>query len=153
MSIRRFSTDPMSDMMNELNRFMSDPFRSFSNMPVSQSRRDISTGETLLTPRMDIYDAKDSWRIHIDLPGVPKENVTAEMRGGNLHVEGQTSDLKEYEKFKNVLGERNIGKYCRVISLPIDADQSQIKAEFKNGVLEMKIQKKAEPQPKRISVA
>ena len=155
MSMTRFSTDPLSAMMREINRLTAEPLlSSIFDTPASyRSRRDLASGEMVLTPKMDIYDAKDSWKIQIDLPGVPKQNVIAEMRGVSLHVEGQTGELKDYEKFNNLLGERRHGKYSRVITLPPGSDYSKVKAEYKNGVLMFSIPKKSETRSKMISVS
>ena len=118
-------------MLNELRRLFREPFsKSMYDVPSYPD-----SGEMVLTPRMDIYDAKDSWKVKLDLPGVPKQNVVAEVRGRCLHVQGQTGALKDSEKSKNLVGERRHGKYSRDILLPTGSDQSKVKAEYKNGTL------------------
>jgi len=155
MSIIRTLNDPFADMTAIANRFMADPFFSRRGMedPFAVLRRDIHTGDEFFTPRVDVWDTGDSLKVHADLPGVPKENVTCEILNGNLHISGQTSDLKEYEQFNSRVRERRYGTFSRVISLPQTIDESKVKAEFKNGVLEMDIPKKPEAQPKKIAVA
>lgn len=146
-------TDPFMDMNSMLAQTMSDPFfnrRSFQD-PWALSRK--MGGEEFFSPQLDAWDTGNAVRVHVDLPGVPKENVSVEIHNGNLHVEGQTSQDQEYETFDSRVRERRYGKFSRILALPPDIDQSKVQAEFKNGVLELNIQKKPEAQPKRIKVA
>lgn len=153
MSLSRSVVDPFDWHKSIVSQMMNDPFfsrRGYED-PFALIRRDVN-GDEFFTPRVDVWDTGDALRVHADLPGVPKENVNVEIHNGNLHIDGQTSEEKEYEKFNSKVRERRFGKFSRVISLPPGIDQSQVKAEFKNGVLEMNIPKKAENQPKKIAI-
>ena len=153
MSLSRTVIDPFDWQKSITQQILSDPFfsrRGFED-PFALIRKDFN-GEEFFTPRVDIWDTGDSLKVHADLPGVPKENVCVEIHNGNLHIDGSTLEEKEYEKFNSKVRERKFGKFSRVISLPPGIDQSLVKAEFKNGVLEMNIPKKAENQPKKISI-
>jgi HSP20 family protein len=123
-------------------RGLEDPFALVRNV----------NGEEFFAPKVDVWDTGSALRVHADLPGVPKENVSVEIHNGNLHIEGETAEDKEYEKYNSKVRERRFGKFSRVISLPPGIDQSAVKAEFKNGVLEMNIPKKMENQPKKIAI-
>ena len=144
-------TDPFMDSSMMMGPLMNDPFfsRRFQD-PWSLQR--LGTDESF-SPRVDVWDTGNAIRVHADLPGVPKENVSVEIQNGNLHIQGQTSQDKEYETFDSRVRERRFGKFSRIMALPSDIDESKVQAEFKNGVLEMNISKKPEAQPKRIKVA
>lgn len=149
MSLSRTIFDPAEWL--KINHMMNDPFfRRGLDDPFALVRS--VNSEEFFSPRVDVWDTGNALRVHADLPGVPKENVSVEIHNGNLHIEGETLENKEYDKFNSKVRERRFGKFSRVISLPTGIDQSQIKAEFKNGVLEMNIPKKDENQPKKITI-
>ena len=102
---------------------------------------------------MDVWDAGDSIRVHADLPGVPKEKVNAQIINGNLQIEGETEDIKNFENMTSRVRERRYGKFSRIVGLPQGIDEGNVKAEFKNGVLEMTIPKSEKAQAKRIDIA
>ena len=106
-----------------------------------------------LTLSVDVWDAGDSIRVHAELPGVPKEKVRAEIVNGNLNIEGETEDIKNYETMTSRVRERRFGRFSRVIGLPAGVDESNVKAEFKNGILEMTVPKTQEAQTKRIEIS
>jgi HSP20 family protein len=103
-----------------------------------------------LFPKIDISDSGSALVVHADLPGVPKENVSVEIHDGNLYIEGETSQERVHDNFK--VKERTFGKFSRVVSLPPGIDQTAVRAEFKNGVLELNIPKKVENQPQKITI-
>lgn len=146
-------TDPFMEMNSLMAPSMNDSFlnRRLFQDPWALSRR--MGGEEYFSPKLDAWDTGNSVRVHVDLPGVPKENVSVEIHNGNLQIQGQTSQDEEYETFDSRVRERRYGKFSRILALPSDIDQSKVQAEFKNGVLELNIQKKPEAQPKRINVA
>jgi HSP20 family protein len=151
MSLSRTVVDPFDWHKSLASQMLSDPFfRRGLDDPFALVRN--VNGEEFFSPKVDVWDTGSALRVHADLPGVPKENVSVEIQNGNLCIEGETAQDTEYEKFNSKVRERRFGKFSRVISLPPGIDQSGIKAEFKNGVLEMNIPKKVENQPKKISI-
>jgi len=70
----------------------------------------------------------------------------------NLTVQGEIEKDKETKKENYYCCERAYGTYSRTISLPAEVDQDKIKANFKNGILEITIPKKAEKKPKEITI-
>jgi HSP20 family protein len=150
----RSSFDPFDWHKSIVDQMFQDPFfsrRGFED-PFALVRRDMSSGQSFFTPRVDVWDSGDALMVHADLPGVPKENVSIEIHNGNLHIDGRTSEDKEYDKFDSRIRERRFGKFSRVITLPPGIDPSKVQAEFKNGVLEMNIPKKVESMPLKISI-
>jgi HSP20 family protein len=163
MALRRFTsdfTDPFMDM-NMISSFANDPFFNRRSLFEPWGMMRGLGGEDFFTPRCDVWDCGNSIRVHADLPGVPKENVSVEIVNGNLQIQGHTSQDQEYDSFDSRVRERRsgtinsnyLGKFSRIMALPPDIDPTKVQAEFKNGVLEMNILKKPESQPKRIKVA
>jgi HSP20 family protein len=108
--------------------------------------------QQLLFPRIDLFDAGDSLKVHVDMAGVPKENVAIDIVNGNLILQGQVSDDKSTSDMNCYKRERYCGKFYRSIPLPASVDMANIKAEYKNGLLDMTLKKTKESQPKRILI-
>ncbi len=92
------------------------------------------------TPACDITETDEDFDIHIDLPGVSKEEIDLKITQKILSVQGerQTEDGKEP---RYVRRERKSGYFSRSFALPDDVDTEQIEAKFKNGVLSIHIPK------------
>jgi len=95
-------------------------------------------------PRVDILEKENSYELNVLLPGLEKENVSIEMENNKLVVSGERAQrtLGENEKFHTM--ESLHGKFKRSFTLPKNVDSDNIKAAFKNGILEISIPK-AEP--------
>jgi len=94
-------------------------------------------------PRVDILEKEKSFELHVLLPGLEKENVNLEIEGSKLIVSGERKqqETAENEKFYQV--ESFYGKFKRSFNLPKNVDTESIKAGFKNGILEISIEKSA----------
>jgi HSP20 family protein len=152
MALRRFVSD-FTDPFMDMSMIANDPFFNRRSMMDPWGMMRGMGSEEFFSPRCDVWDCGNSIRVHADLPGVPKENVSVEIVNGNLQIQGQTSQDQEYDSFDSRVRERRSGKFSRLMALPPDIDPTKVQAEFKNGVLEMNILKKPESQPKRIKVA
>jgi HSP20 family protein len=89
-----------------------------------------------------------------ELPGVKKEDIVVEMRDGDLVISGERktdSEVKEQDYYRI---ERSYGSFRRRIPMPFDVRPEQVKANYKDGVLEVEIPKPAlkEPEAKKITV-
>ncbi len=110
---------------------------------------------TSLAPRVDVNEKNDSYEIHIDLPGVAKEDIHITLRNGTLIVEAETNTENKEEKGGQIIRqERHHGKFVRSFELGTQVHESDIRASHKNGVLTVttpKHPKETESQ-KRITI-
>lgn len=120
--------------------FLSDPFDTFFGGNSMQH----STPNLM---RADIKDCEDSIEFVIDLPGFEKDNVSAELKDGMLHVSAQTDSEKEEKEGTYVRKERFTGRCSRSFYVGEDIQEEDIKAKFDNGTLQINVPKKVE-QPK-----
>ncbi|MBU0680312.1 MAG: Hsp20/alpha crystallin family protein [Proteobacteria bacterium] len=140
---------PFQQLQNEMDRLFNTFFRGFSppfaglgNIP---SLRFPGMPEGLLKPTVDISAGDKEYSISVEVPGVDDKDVKIEVVNNNLIISGEKKQEKE-EKDKNFYRvERCYGSFRRVLSLPEDADQDTIKANFKKGVLNLTIPRKALP--------
>ena len=101
--------------------------------------------EGLLKPTLDIGADDKEYSISIEVPGVEQKDIKLEVANNTLTVSGEKKQEHE-EKDKNYYRmERSYGSFQRVLSLPEDANQDNVAATFKNGVLTVTMPRKSLP--------
>ncbi len=106
---------------------------------------------TQYRPVTDILEREDGFYIYMDLPGVEKEDLVIDLQEDELTVTGRTSyDAAEGENFTEM--QFGNGEYRRTISLSDIVDRDRIKANLKNGVLELCLPRVEEVEPQRIQI-
>ena len=112
-------------------------------------------GENLATsdwsPAVDIRENDAEFQIDLELPAVPPSDVKVTVKDGVLVVAGERKYEKE-TKGKVHRVERRYGRFTRSFRLPETADEGHIEATAKDGVLSLKVAKRAEVQPRAIEV-
>jgi HSP20 family protein len=142
--------DPLNEMQR-MQAFMNRVFESFD--------QGFSLGRAnLLGPQADVKQTPGQYVVTMDLPGMEKSNINVEVKNGMLIVSGERSAQSEVNQpgqfFRQ---ERSLGQFMRSLPLPDDAKPDDIKADYKNGVLEIKIGRTSGGKPgnekgKRIQV-
>jgi HSP20 family protein len=97
----------------------------------------------VFNPALSIEESNKEIVIYAELPGVPKENVSIELKDNILTLEGEKKDILEGSKNKIYLSEVSHGKFKRSFRLPNDVDPNAVKAKYTDGVLTMIIGKKS----------
>ena len=142
-----------------------DPFREFSTMQDRMSRmnrlfRESYSPEgpeealttTSFAPPVDIYEDEHNITLKIEVPGIDEKDIDVRIENNTLTVHGERKIEKEEteENFRRV--ERQYGSFTRSFTLPSSVDSGQVSAHYDNGVLKIKLAKKAEAKPKQIKV-
>ena len=104
------------------------------------------------TPPVDIQETEKEYVVKADLPDVKKEDVKVELDGDMLTVEGERKQEKEEKTKRFHRTERAYGKFVRRFSLPTHVDSNNVKADFKDGVLNVHLPKTEAAKPKAIDV-
>lgn len=105
------------------------------------------------SPAVDVREDDKGIDLDIELPGIRPEDVDISVDNGILTVSGEKrSDRQEEGEGKYHMVERTYGSFFRSFQLPQGVDESQISADFNNGVLTIRIPKAALPQPRRIQI-
>ena len=99
---------------------------------------------TYSTPRMNIMETKDNYKLELCIPGLTKDDVKLSIdQEGNLVVE-MTKETKHEEKNNDVRylrHEFSVEHFRQTVMLPEDIHKEQIKAKVENGILEIVIPK------------
>ena len=134
-----------------------EPFRDLARLQDEVNRlfddRSFRGSESVgWTPAVDIYEDEDSVSLRFELAGVEPKDVDVRFENGVLTVKGERKLEKQDKRENYHRVERSFGTFTRSFSLPGTLDPERIKAEAKNGVLEITLPKKAEAKPRAIQV-
>jgi HSP20 family protein len=103
-------------------------------------------------PTANLVETENELEVTIDLPGLKPEEVKVELREGHLWVTGERKEETE-EKGKTFHRmERRYGAFRRVILLPAPVNEEKVEAEFRDGVLKVRLPKIEEVKPRHIAV-
>ena len=130
-----FPAAPFRALEDTLNRFFSEPATS---RPWS--------------PAVDIRETENELVLKADLPEMKLEDLDIRMENGTLTLKGE----RKFEKNEEDRGyhriERSYGSFVRAFSLPEYVDAEKISADYKEGVLTVKLPKKEVAKPRAIKV-
>jgi len=102
-------------------------------------------------PAVDIFETPEALVLVADMPGVPKDHVTIDLRDNNLTITGEISPPMG-EKETMLVQEFYTGDYQREFQLGALIDQNRIEAAMKDGVLRLTLPKSAQAKPRKIEV-
>lgn len=139
-----------------------DPFREFAQLqdrinrafadPYGRSDEGLLSSGTWIPP-VDIYQNGDHELVlKAELPDMTREQIDITVDNGTLTIKGEKKvgdDIKE-EQFHRV--ERRYGSFSRSFSLPTTVDTAKVTAEYKNGVLTVRLPQREETKPRQIKV-
>jgi HSP20 family protein len=103
-------------------------------------------------PAFEVKETNDAFMLRADVPGVEEKDLDIGIHNGVLTVSGNRQSEERREGESYAVYERQYGSFSRSFSLPDMADGERIEAKLANGVLELKIPKKAEAKPRKISI-
>jgi len=103
-------------------------------------------------PAFDVKETKDSFIFKADLPGVEEKDIEITLTGDRLVVSGKRESEKREEHERYFAYERSFGSFSRAFTLPEGVDGENVQADLKGGVLTLRLPKKPEVQPRRITV-
>jgi HSP20 family protein len=105
-----------------------------------------------IVPSVDVIEDKDVYHFYFEMPGLKNESIDARVEGGQLMVEAERRRPQWSQETRVRVAERRYGKIYRAFELPDDASRDGIEANYKDGVLEVTVAKKAESQPAKILI-
>ena len=106
-----------------------------------------------LSIKVDVKEDEKSYTVRADVPGVKKEDIQVDIDGNVVSLRAESKQEKEEKKGeKTIYSERSYGMVSRSFSLPDEVDARAAKAEYKDGVLNLTLPKKANGGGKRVTV-
>jgi HSP20 family protein len=101
---------------------------------------------------VNVREEKDGYVITAALPGVRPEDVQIEATSNTITISGETSDELEVDEGEYVRRERRLGRFFRMLELPVEINAEGAEASFENGVLTLRVPKSEATKPKQVRV-
>lgn len=110
------------------------------------------TPSAMWAPRMDLIETDGAYEVHLDLPGLAKENVSVDVEDHRLVVHGQRDEATRSDDANVLRMERSYGRFYRSLTLPEAAAPEKAQATFRDGVLTIRVPKSEAKKPTKISI-
>lgn len=145
MAIIRYQA-PLLNLQHEINKMFEEFDRALESEPAGAS------GGGMFRPAVDVHEEADAYVVHVELPGVPRDNIDIAMHDGALVIRGrkESASASGEARFRRV--ERTYGTFARALQLPRNVDPDRISASLSDGVLEVRLPKHEEVKPRRIAI-
>jgi len=136
--------EPFKDLVSLRSDFdrMFESF--FGSMPVVQ--------ESMWAPVVDIVENNGNIEVKAELPGMSKKDIKVTVKDNILSLSGERKQETETKEKTYHRIERFYGGFCRNIQLPENVEADQVKATYKDGVLNIVLPKPASAKQKKIDV-
>jgi HSP20 family protein len=103
--------------------------------------------------RMDVKEDDGAYTVHAEIPGVSKDDINITIDGNQVAISAEVKRNREDKQGEKVLrSERYYGKVYRAFSLAQDVDDSAAQARYSDGVLELRLPKKAAVSARKITI-
>jgi len=140
--------DPFRDLnllQDRMNRLFDDAGRGW--------RADEPAATTTWSPAVDIFETEGEIVVKAELPGMERKDITLHLENNVLTLRGERKFEKETKDENYHRIERSYGAFSRSFSIPATVDDENIRAEYKDGVLNIVLPKKEQARPKQIKIA
>lgn len=134
----------LTSLQDQVNRFFVDNFT-----------RDRSGHADLATwaPPVDIYETENELVVKADLPDLQEKDIDVRVENNTLTIRGERKFEKDVHEDNYLRVERTYGSFMRSFSLPNTVSSESIRAEYRNGVLTLRMAKREESKPKQIKIS
>jgi len=110
-------------------------------------------GDGELKMKVDVREDEKSYNVKAEIPGVKKEDIQVDVNGNQVSIRAEVKQEKEEKKGEKLLhSERYYGMVSRSMQLPAEIDAQGARADYKDGVLNLTLPKKASAQSKRLTI-
>ena len=136
-----------------------EPFRELASFQNEMSRfmNGLLDGPGRVTqswvPALDVWETEADVVYAFDLPGIPEDAISIEVKDDALTVSAEREKTDEVSEDGYFRFERRFGSFARAVGLPKGIDQDGIVARYENGVLEVRVPKPAQAKPRTIALS
>lgn len=144
---RREEQNPVVLLRREIDSLFDSFFHGFDLEPFESRFGAFS-------PKVDVKENDKEIRVYAELPGMDEKDIDVSLNKNTLTIRGEKKEEKEWEERDYYRVERSYGSFSRVIRLPVEVETDKIEAQFKKGLLTVKLPKssKAVEGTKKITV-
>ena len=134
----------LATLQDQINRMVEDTF--VRNRPDDSAL-------SVWAPAVDIYETADELVLKADVPDVNERDLDIRVENNMLTLRGERKFEKTVSEDNYLRVERSYGSFSRSFALPNTVDTDDIRADYRNGVLTVRMPKRAESKPKQIKVS
>ncbi len=124
------------DWVRDLQRRVDEAFGDFI-VPMAPSE------PVTLVPRVDVFEEGNELVVKAELPGVSKDDIEITVKDGVLSLHAETKKEEEKKDRGYYRREMHYGSFTRRVALPVEVDEESARAEYKDGVVEIRLAKAA----------
>lgn len=139
--------NPLHDLMSLQDR-MNRLFEDASQRRATEAEKGDELEGADWYPAADVYEAESEYTVAVDVPGLDRSSLDIGVDDNRLAIRGNRPGLETTQH----RGECPKGKFLRTFSVPASVDQNAIKADYKDGVLQIHLPKRAEQKAQRIEI-
>ena len=139
--------NPLHDLVSLQDR-MNRLFEDASNRRKSDVEQSDEVEGADWYPAADVYENDAEYTVAVDLPGIDRSTLDISMDDNRLTVRGNR-EVQDSTKHRS---ECPRGRFLRTFSVPVSVDQQDIRADYKDGVLQIHLPKRLEQKPQRIEI-
>lgn len=110
-------------------------------------------GQPQVQLRIDVKEDENAYTVHAEVPGVTRDDINVTIDGNQVSISAEVKRNREDKQGERVVhSERYYGKVYRAFSLAQDVDESAAQAKYTDGVLELRLPKKAAVSARKLLV-
>lgn len=147
---RLLARDPFREMDRLFDRLITHPFAGRWMRPWDEWMRGIE--EEMHVPRVDVIDRENEVVIRAEVPGVAKDDLDISMTDDSLTLRGSVAHEERKEEEDYVVQETRRGAFSRTVPLPAYVDQSEVKARYHDGIVELTLPKTEGSKRRKIEI-
>lgn len=143
--------------MNSISRW--EPFRGISTLQEQVNRLFENSfqgrSESSLAswaPAVDVHETENELVVTADLPGMSEKDLDVRVENNMLTISGERKTETNVKDDSYLRVERSYGSFSRSFALPNTVNTDAVAAEYKNGVLTVKLPKREETKPRQVKV-
>jgi HSP20 family protein len=134
--------DPFNDLVDDL-------FKGFFVRPMAFEGREPAVARM----KLDVTENNGGYVVTAELPGIKKDDINVAIDGAQVTLSAEVKREREASAEERLVHtERYFGKVSRSFTLPQELDEAKVEAKFRDGVLELKLPKKAAAARKAITI-
>lgn len=138
-----------SGLFSDFDRLQREFDERFGAYGAPSSIRSVAPGTF---PAINVGNTPNSVEIYAFAPGVDAAKLDVTVDRGVLSISGERPAPTQADGTRSYSRERFSGSFRRAVTLPDDADTSQVHASYRDGILRISIARRAEAQPRRIAI-
>ncbi|MBI4821601.1 MAG: Hsp20/alpha crystallin family protein [Deltaproteobacteria bacterium] len=139
-----------SQELDEMQKLMSRFFGRWPEYERTPGDENMTRSDWM--PAVDVASTPEEYCVTAELPGMKKEDIKVRVKDGVLSITGERHQEKEEKGKRFHRVERYYGSFLRSFTLPEDINEQKLVAEFKDGLLSVRVPRAEVQKPKAIEV-